>query len=124
MKFESAPPATATSATVKSVDGLLSANVTVDVSPRFRDDLLLVIATVGPCAAIEVTTKAALRRPPLAVLPASDAIGSTLSIRLLFSWATESDGSTATASTATPATWGAAMLVPLRVPYWLPGMVL
>ena len=124
MKLASEPPATAMSERTKSVDGLLSANVMVDVSPRFRDDLLLVITTVGPCAAIEVTTRAALRRPPLAVLPASDATGSTLSMSLRFSWVTESDGSTATASAATPATCGEAMLVPLRVPYRLPGMVL
>ena len=124
MKFESVPPATATSAAVKSVDGLLSENVMVDVSPRFMDDLLLAIATVGPCAAIEETTSAALSRPPLAVLPTSEATGSTLSMSLLFSWATESDGSTASARAATPATCGVAILVPLKVPYVLPGVVL
>ena len=89
---------------VKSVDGLLSLKVMADVSPRIREERLLAIATVGPWAATALTTLAALSRPPLTVLPSNDATGSTLSMSLLFSWATESVESTASASAATPAT--------------------
>ena len=95
----------------------------VATSPRRSSDLLLAIASVGPPATKETTLKA-LSRPPLATLPARETIGSTESISRRFNWATESDGSTASARAAAPATWGVAMLVPLMKPYRLPGSVL
>ena len=94
------------------------------VSPRPRDDLLLAIAIMGPLAATALTTLKALSRPPLATRPVNDALWSTLSSSRLLSSATVSVGSTASARAATPATWGVAMLVPLSVPYRLPGTVL
>ena len=79
------------SETVKSLDGLLSEKVMAAVSPRCSMARLLEITTVGPCDATALTTLAALSRPPLTVVPRSDAIGSALSISRLFSWSTVSD---------------------------------
>ena len=47
VKAEREPPATVTSAEVKSVEGSLRVKVRVAVSPDFREDLLEVMRTVG-----------------------------------------------------------------------------
>ena len=47
VKAEREPPATVTSAEVKSVAGSLRVKVKVAVSPAFREDLSEVISTVG-----------------------------------------------------------------------------
>ena len=66
--------------------------------------------------ALHATALATLSRPPLAVTPASDGFGSTLSSSSAFRPTAVDDGNAAFASAAAPATWGVAIEVPLR--YW------
>ena len=77
----------------------------------------------GGCPRRLVSAEAALILPPVSVLPLRLCSGSTVFRIALVTSVTDIPGLAALRRPTTPATWGAAIEVPLKEPYEFPGSV-